>query len=153
MPCSPNPKYLQGLGVCEKKIKLFVNLFILELWHGAQRSGAHRNYGNVTSNRSDGKKQPSCSTCIILNVHLVSSPKKKKPLGRRGASASLLVSRSSWPGWGQASDLENGLECHWYHTNWPGWLLLHSVLDGPPLTGAGLQDQQVAEVNVSRHHL
>lgn len=32
-------------------------------------------------------------------------------------------------------------------------LLLHSVPDGPPLPGAGLQDQQVAEVNVSRHHL
>lgn len=32
-------------------------------------------------------------------------------------------------------------------------LLLHGVLDGPPLPRAGLQDQQVAEVNVSRHHL
>lgn len=31
-------------------------------------------------------------------------------------------------------------------------LLLHGVLDGPPLPGAGLQDQQVAEVNVGRHH-
>lgn len=31
--------------------------------------------------------------------------------------------------------------------------LLHSVLDGPPLPRAGLQDQQVAEVNISRHHL
>lgn len=35
----------------------------------------------------------------------------------------------------------------------PPSLLLHGVLDGPPLTGAGLQDQQVAKVNVSRHHL
>lgn len=33
------------------------------------------------------------------------------------------------------------------------WLLLHVVLNGPPLPGAGLQDQQVAEVNVCRHHL
>lgn len=32
-------------------------------------------------------------------------------------------------------------------------LLPHGVLDGPPLPGAGLQDQQVAEVNVSGHHL
>lgn len=35
----------------------------------------------------------------------------------------------------------------------PLTLLLHGVLDGPLLAGAGLQDQQVAEVNVGRHHL
>lgn len=32
-------------------------------------------------------------------------------------------------------------------------LLLHGVPDSPPLTGAGLQHQQVAEVNVSGHDL
>lgn len=31
--------------------------------------------------------------------------------------------------------------------------MLHGVLDGPQLTGAGLQDQLVAEVNAGRHHL
>ena len=100
-------------------------------------------------------------TVLILNLHHFERPvcKKKKKKKSFSQKSSLETTRSLGLIRCRSAKLSSA-ESSW---KWPlVWLvpvklahqlLLHGVLDGPPLPRAGLQDQQVAEVNISRHHL
>lgn len=97
-------------------------------------------------------------TVLTLNLHHFERPVCKKK--KRFSQKSSVETTRSLGLIGCPSAERRSAESSW---KWPlvrlvpvklaHQLLLHGVLDGPPLPRAGLQDQQVAEVNISRHHL
>lgn len=121
------------------------------------RSGTYRNYGNVTSKVCQIQMERE-KTVLTLNLHHFERPVCKKK--KRFSQKSSVETTRSLGLIGCPSAERRSAESSW---KWPlvrlvpvklaHQLLLHGVLDGPPLPRAGLQDQQVAEVNISRHHL
>jgi len=108
-------------------------------WRNGPRAevGSFERFSNLSSLR--------CWPLASLSSHL-------RLLFRRRGTRSAVRCPSAEP-IGQQPALQKVLRCHWVPVKLASRLLLHGVLDGPPLPRAGAQDQQVAEVDVSRYHL